>query len=272
LAPTANGRVVGAIRPAISPPAAHRRGDGAQAGGCGSVDHLDPMEVFRSELSRCPELHGAVVVIDVLRSFTTSAFALACGAREVVAVGSLPAAAAWRAREPGALTIGAVGGGAPAPGLELGNSPSQVARLDLRGRRVVQYTAGGIRALVASEHASVLLAASLVCAAATAAYLRALAPPAVTLVTTGAWPDRDGDEDHACADLIEALLRGENPPRAPFVERVRGSDFGRRFGADTDPNLPAADLDCCAAVDRFDFAMPALRSAQGMVVRAAALG
>jgi 2-phosphosulfolactate phosphatase len=97
--------------------------------------------------------------------------------------------------------------------------------------------------------------------------LRALAPPSVTLVVTGMWTDRDGDEDHACADLIEALLRGDDPPRAPYAARVRESDFGRRFSAGTDPHLPVADLDCCAAVDRFDFALPIRRTERGMVMR-----
>jgi len=226
------------------------------------------MKILRSDLPHCPELYGAVVVIDVLRSFTTAAYALARGASEVVAVDSIAAARALRARDHTSLAIGAVGGGAPAPGLDMGNSPSLVAALDLTGRRVIQYTAGGTRGLVACDHAGVLLAASLVCAGATAAYLRALAPPSVTLVVTGTWSDRDGDEDHACADLIEALLRGEDPMRERYAARVRDSDFGRRFSAGTDPNLPAADLDCCAAVDRFDFALPIERAQHGMVIRA----
>jgi 2-phosphosulfolactate phosphatase len=224
------------------------------------------MKILRSDLPHCPELYGAVVVIDVLRSFTTAAYALARGASEVVAVDSMEAARALRAKDCNALAIGAVGGGAPAPGLDIGNSPSQVAAFDLSGRRVILYTAGGTRGLVACDHAGVLLAASLVCAGATAALLRELAPPSVTLVVTGTWSDRDGDEDHACADLIEALLLGEDPPRAPYAARVRNSDFGRRFSCGTDPNLPAADLDCCAAVDRFEFALPIRRTASGMVI------
>ena len=225
------------------------------------------MKILRSDLPHCHELYGAVVVIDVLRSFTTAAYALARGAAEVVAVESMAAAHALRARDRNALSIGAIGGGAPAPGFDMGNSPSQVAALDLSGRRVIQYTAGGTRGLVACDRAGVLLAASLVCAGATAAFLRALAPPSVTLVVTGTWSDRDGDEDHACADLIAALLRGDDPPREPYAARVRDSDFGRRFSAGTDPHLPVADLDCCAAVDRFDFALPIRRTQSGMVIR-----
>jgi 2-phosphosulfolactate phosphatase len=132
------------------------------------------MKILGSDRPHCPELHGAVVVIDVLRSFTTAADALARGASRVIAVDSIEHALRWREQHCQALTIGAVGGGMPAPGLELGNSPSQVDALDLRGRDVVLYTAGGTRGLLACDHAGVLLAASLVCASATAA-LRAAA-------------------------------------------------------------------------------------------------
>ncbi len=225
------------------------------------------MKILRSDLPHCPELNGAVVVIDVLRSFTTCAYAFARGAREIFPVDSIDAALALRQRYPDALTVGAVGGGAPAAGLDLGNSPSKVDALDLAGRRIIHYTAGGTRGLVACDHVSVLLSASLVCATATAMYLRLLRPPSVTLVVTGIWSDRDGDEDHACADLIEALLLGHDPPRAPFAERVRNSDFGRRFSAGTDPHLPLADLDCAAAVDRFSFAMPMNRLRDGLLIR-----
>jgi 2-phosphosulfolactate phosphatase len=229
------------------------------------------MKILRSDLPHCGELGGVVVVIDVLRSFTTAAYALAQGASEVLAVDSIEAARALRARDARTLAIGAVGGGAPAPGLDMGNSPSQLFGLDLSGRRVVLYTAGGTRGLLACEQAGVLLAGSMVCAAATADFLRALAPPSVTLVVTGIWSGRDGDEDHACADLIEALLRGEDPPRSHFAARVRNSDFGCRFSAGNDINLPAADLDCCANVDQFDFALPIRRTQHGMVIQRASV-
>ena len=74
---------------------------------------------------------------------------------------------------------------------------------------------------------------------------------------TGEWVDRDGDEDVACADYLEALLNGANPDPAPYAARVRDSDFGRRFLAGTNPSLPASDLELCAQADQFDFALRA---------------
>ena len=66
---------------------------------------------------------------------------------------------------------------------------------------------------------------------------------------------------------VEALLRGEPAPAEDFARRVRDSDFGRRFVAGTWPNLPLADLDLAAHVDRFDFAMPVAREGEHLVIR-----
>ncbi len=213
------------------------------------------MRIMRATNETCAEAGEAVVVIDVLRSFTTAAVAFAAGAREILPVGTPAEALALRERFPDAITMGAVRGGWPIPGFDFGNSPAALAGRDLRGRRLIQCTAGGVKGLVRSARAEMLLAASLACAGATARYLVRLAPRSVTLVVTGIFHTRDGDEDLACADYIAALLRGERPDTDAFARRVRESDFGRQYTDPNHPATPAADLDYCAVVDRFDFAM-----------------
>ena len=223
------------------------------------------MEILHADLGSCSGLTGAVVVIDVLRSFSTAAYAFASGARAIYPVEHETAAWQLLDRLPGALTMGALGGGVPIHGFDLTNSPAKLAGRDVRGRDIIQCTAGGARGLVACRQADAVFAASMMCARATARQVLRLAPEQVTLVITGTWVDRDGDEDRACADYLEALLRGGAPDAAPYVERVRQSDFGRRF---TDPDsweLPAADLDYCAVADRVDFAMP-VRLSNGNLV------
>ncbi len=230
------------------------------------------MQVFRSDLAHCAQVDGAVVVIDVLRAFTTAAHAFARRAQAIVAIDSIDALPALRRRYPDALAVGSKAGGAPIAGFDLGNSPSQLDRLDVAGRTLILYTVGGVRGIVACRRATTVLAASLANARATARHLLALAPPAVTLIVTGSWIDRDGDEDAACADRIAAILDGEDPPAEVHAARVRRSDFGRRFTAGIDPNLPPADLDCCAAVDVFDFAMPIERRGGRLTITAVSAG
>ncbi len=223
--------------------------------------------LYLNRLQTPPAHADTVVVIDVLRSFTSAAVALANGAAAIHPVDGAATAAALAARLPGALSIGAVGGGDPIPGFDFGNSPSRLAAARFDDRPVVLSTAAGVRGLQRFHGAGRLFAASLVCAAATAAAIRASAAREVCFVITGEWVDRDGDEDIACADYIEALLNGDRPDPAHYARRVRESDFGRRFGDPDWPNLPLADLELCADIDRFDFALPVYREDGQLVIR-----
>ncbi|WP_028993868.1 2-phosphosulfolactate phosphatase [Azonexus hydrophilus] len=223
--------------------------------------------VFLNRVQARPTDADTVVVIDVLRSFTTAAVALARGASAIYPVENVSSAAGLAGQMENALSVGAVGGGDPVPGFDFGNSPAQLAGLDLSGRNLVMSTAAGVRGLQRFHHARRLYACALVCARTTAAAIRADKPDEVCFVITGEWVDRDGDEDIACADYLEALLLGEQPAAEHYAQRVRDSDFGRRFSTGTWPNLPAADLDLCAQVDLFDFAMPVQRENGRLVIR-----
>lgn len=211
--------------------------------------------IFLNHLQEHPSPQDTVVVIDVLRSFTTAAVALAGGARALYPVDGLAAANILLGQLEEAVSAGAIAGGDPMPGFDYGNSPAQLQAADLQGQAVVMSTAAGVRGLLRFRQARHLYAASLVVARATAAAIRAAGAEHVCFVITGDWIDRDGDEDIACADYLEGLLRDGDCDPAPFAERVRNSDFGRRFSAGTWPNLPRADLELAAEADRYDFAM-----------------
>lgn len=198
-----------------------------------------------------------VVVIDVLRAFTVVPWLLHRGVRRVLAVDSRERALTLRDRHlPGALLAGEHGG-APLPGFDLGNSPTQVAAtaLPLAGADVIHRTSAGTQGLVRCAASPALFAASFVTAAATARALAALHPDRVTFVITGASLDRDGDEDLAAAELIAARLAGHDPDPEPFLVRVATSDAGRAFTSDGPAWAVPADLDAAREVDRFDVAV-----------------
>lgn len=219
---------------------------------------------FLDRLSDAPEPRGAVVVIDVLRSFSTAAWAIHRGARELYPVASPGEGFRLQGQLPDAVLVGAVGGGRAIEGYAYGNSPSAMAGAELAGRSLIHCTAAGMRGLARFRAAPWLFGAALVNARATAAAVLASGAREVTLVVTGEWTDRDGDEDIACADYLEALLGGEAVAAGEFSRRVRDSDFGRRFAAGDQPHLPPADLELCAEADRFDFALQALPSPLGL--------
>jgi 2-phosphosulfolactate phosphatase len=230
-------------------------------------------DVQYANLETCGRARGLAVVIDVVRAFTTAAHVLDRGAREIWPVAGVDEAFAIRERHPDVLLIGEWNGGIRVDGFDAGNSPSQLDGLDFAERVVVQRTSAGTQGIARSVNADRLLAASFVCAAATARAIRALADGSVTFVITGARADRDGDEDRACADYLVRLLAADSGDRArsrsePFVDRVLRSGAARHFAASDHPDFPAADLDLATEVDRFDFAMHVTQEAGRAVLRA----
>jgi 2-phosphosulfolactate phosphatase len=212
------------------------------------------MQIHQATLENCHTVTGAVVAIDVLRAFTTAAYALAAGATELILVSSVEEALTLRKNIPGSLIVGEVDG-FPFAAFDFNNSPSALAGLDLSGRPVIQRTSAGTQGIVHSQRADILCGGSFVCANATARYLRQQAPPQITFVITGILGERDGDEDIACADYMTALLQGQQPNPSPYLERVGPSTSGRLFSQPDHPAFPSADLERCLEIDRFDFAL-----------------
>lgn len=204
---------------------------------------------------------GLVVVIDVLRAFTVSAFALAGGAQECRLVGGVEEALELSARLPGSVVSAEVEG-LPVEGVPVSNSPTMVRDLDLRGRTLVQRTSSGTQGVLAATGAERLYAGSLVVAAATAEVIRSSGAGLVTLVASG-W-DRGHPEDEACARYIESLVFERPADLDQLLAPLRASERYRQFAAGEWPGLPASDVELALGADRFDFAMPVTRDDLGL--------
>lgn len=87
-------------------------------------------------------MNGTVVVVDVIRAFSTAAYAFSAGARYVYLVAGVDDALAFKAAHPTSVAMGEDHGRMPA-GFDLPNSPVLAAAADLDGRLVVQRTSAG---------------------------------------------------------------------------------------------------------------------------------
>lgn len=208
------------------------------------------------------ELNGPVVVVDVLRAFTTTGWVLAGGASQLLLAATDEEALALK-RKLGPDAV-AIRDGELLPGFDLGNSPGQVRRADLRGRPVVARTTNGTTAVHAVKRAPLVLCASLVNASATARALQDRDWDDVVYVITG---DRGrADEDLACAQHIQAIIDGADLPRLT-VDRVRSSpaaDSLRQAVIAGYRGVAEDDIDLATQLDVLDFAMAA-RWADGHV-------
>lgn len=199
------------------------------------------------------QARGVVVVIDVLRSFTVSAYALAGGARECLLVSTTEAARALHDKIPGSL-ICAEEEALPVSGIPISNSPTQIQAADVKDRVLVQRSSAGTTVISMVEAADDLYAASLVVAKATAIACLSKKPQTVTLIASA-----DHPEDHACSLYIEGLLRGEELDVDPLLRPLRESDRFAKVMSGGWPGFPRTDLELSLVPNRFDFAMPANR-------------
>ena len=195
------------------------------------------------------------MIVDVFRAFTTAAFCVAAGAREIVLVGDHEQALAMKRADPSLFLTGEIGG-RPIPGFDAGNSPSVIEKLDLSGRRVVQRTSSGTQGVVAAAHAEEILLGSLVIASATARYLANA--DLVTVVAMGASAQERSEEDELGAAFIAARLRGET---AKASLELRDDTVWKDW-------FPRRDAELALEVDRFSFALPVSREDGLLVARA----
>jgi len=204
---------------------------------------------------------GAVVAVDVIRAFTTAAYAFAAGAKHIYLVDSVEEALAVKRAEPDVVLMGEDHGRRPAS-FDFSNSPVAIAAADLAGRVLVQRTSAGTRGVVAARCATRLWCASLVCASATAAAVLAsgLGPP--TYVITGNFedrPDMNGADDLATAQLIERARVGDNLDATRTAQFVAESDEAARTLKLGDGDAHRDDIAYATRVDAFDFAMEVTR-------------
>jgi 2-phosphosulfolactate phosphatase len=211
------------------------------------------MKFRYTDLETCHNAAGVVIVIDVLRAFSTAAYAFSGGAQEILLVSTVEEALALRSQTPNSRVMGEVNGLRP-EGFDFGNSPTHISEADLSGMTVIHRTSAGTQGVVRSQNAEVMLAASFVVANATACYIARLGVPEITFVITGK-SYNGGDEDLACAEYLEELLKSNHPAGGPFIKRVLESrdafphlDHGQK-------DFPLSDLDYSSQIDRFDFAM-----------------
>jgi 2-phosphosulfolactate phosphatase len=200
---------------------------------------------------------GPVVVIDVIRAFTTAAYAFGAGATAVYLVATVEEALAFKAAHPEVLAMGEDRGRRP-EGFDFPNSPVAVSRADLDGRTLVQRTSAGTRGVIAAVDATRLWAASLVCASATARAVNSSELGEPSYVITGCFPDRPdgtGDDDRLAADLIERIRCGQSIDAAHAAEQLVGTGEASRTLALGPEHCDPLDIEYAARVDLFDFAM-----------------
>ncbi len=221
------------------------------------------MKFNYTTLETCHTASGIVLVIDVLRAFSTAAYAFSRGAKEICLVSGVEEALALKERTPYSKVMGEVGG-LPPEGFDFGNSPTRILEQDLTDVTLIQRTGAGTQGAVRSKNAEVMLAVSFVVAKATMEYVLRLEPEEITFVITGG---ADNAEDLACAEFMQKQFLGQIVDTTNYIHRVISSRDAFQH-MDDHPQFPRSDLDYCTRINAFDFAMPITRKENLLILQA----
>jgi 2-phosphosulfolactate phosphatase len=197
---------------------------------------------------------GLTVVIDVFRAFSVAAYAFARGARSIVPVAAIDEARTLKAAHPDWILIGERHA-RPLPGFDCGNSPTELEKLDVRGRTLIHTTHSGTQGLTAAENADEVLTGALVNAGAIVRYIRSRRPRQVTLVRMGHEARERCAEDDFCADLLRQRLLGAPAETADVAAELRDAASARKFFDPACDWAPQRDFELCTQLDAFDFVL-----------------
>lgn len=212
-----------------------------------------------------PEAQGVCVVIDVLRAFTTAAFAFGKGAREITFVASPEDAFSLKEKDPSLVLMGEENGN-PIDGFHYGNSPMEIEKASLKNCKMVQRTSSGTQGIVGCSHASHIFASSFVMAEATIKCILDIKPSHVSLIVTGR---NNGDEDLAFAEYLKARLENRSFDLEYLLNRVKSSLAASRLIRGK-YSYPEGKEDVANAVklDHFPFAIKVFKEEGKLVGRA----
>jgi 2-phosphosulfolactate phosphatase len=200
------------------------------------------------------EARGIAVVIDVFRAFSVAAYAFDAGAVRVLPVAEIEDAKALGRRFPGAVLAGERHA-RKLPGFDIGNSPTEVRAIGLRGKVLVHTTHAGTQGLVNATGADEVLTGAFVNISAVCRHILARAPQRVSLVRMGHEARERCAEDDLYAECLRLLLLGEPAPLDEVRERLRTAPAAAKFFDPACDWAPLDDFEYCTDVDRFDFVL-----------------
>ena len=195
---------------------------------------------------------GTTVVIDVFRAFSVEAYCLFMGAEKIIPVGDVKLAYEFKEKNPDYILAGERHGKI-LPGFDCGNSPSEIVKLDLKGKTVIHTTSAGTQGIVNATGADEIIGGSLLCAKAIANYIKATDKKDVSLVCMGLEAVSQTEEDNLCAEYIKSLILEHEMDLKPEIENLKITSGAKFFDKAQNDVFPEKDFHMCVEYDKFNF-------------------
>jgi len=188
---------------------------------------------------------GLTVVIDIMRAATVEAYAFGQGAKYIIPVATEEEAFALKKQNSEYLLMGEIGGH-NIEGFDFGNSPSEIVKIDLTGKTLVQRTSSGTQGLVNATSAQELIFGSFVTCSAIVKYIRARDYKDISIVAIDS-------EDNIFASFLEDSLTGKQLDKEKVRQNFYTHPETKWFLDHQRPEFPSKDIDYALDFDKFNF-------------------
>lgn len=206
---------------------------------------------------------GLTVVIDVFRAFSMEAYMMAQGAEKIIPVGDVDLAYKLKEENPDMVLAGERHGKI-LPGFDVGNSPWELSKMDIKGKTVVHTTSAGTQGIANAVNADDIIGGSLVTARAVAEYIKKSGATEVSLVCMGLEAISETEEDTLCAEYIKSLLLGTEIDMEKEIENLKITSGAKFFDEKQKDVFPEPDFYMCTEVDKFNFVLRLKRNDAGI--------
>jgi 2-phosphosulfolactate phosphatase len=207
--------------------------------------------------------NGMVVVIDVLRAFSSCCYIFDKGVKKIIPVANLSDALNLIKKNPEYISIGERKG-IKIDGFNYGNSPKEISLANLNNKNVIFTTSAGTLGLTKVIHAEEILTGAFVNANAILRYIKMKKPETLSLVITD---DKYSDnEDYMFAQYLIALVKGEKVNFEDTKEFITKHPTSIGFLTHPLTKYSVDDFHLCLCLDKFNFVVKAKKNSTGLVL------
>ncbi len=207
---------------------------------------------------------GLVVIIDVLRAFSTCCYVFANGAKEIRTVEKSKDALALKKKNNNYILVGEKNG-IRIEGFDYGNSPYEIRDKNFSKKTIIMKTSSGTSTLYKLKNVRNVITGSFVNAGAIINFIKKTNPDVVTFLCTD---DRYLDnEDFLCASYIKSYVGRKKVSFKKIYNLLMKHPSSFKFLSEPLTEYAKKDFGLCMDLNKFDFVIRIQKRNNEMILK-----
>ncbi|MDP2585848.1 MAG: 2-phosphosulfolactate phosphatase [Candidatus Levybacteria bacterium] len=196
-----------------------------------------------------------VIVIDVLRAFTTACYAINNNPKDYIIVSDIDSAHKLKNENSNYILIGERRG-IKIPGFDFGNSPTEIKNVDFSGKTIVHTTTLGTKGIISAlKHTKDVITGSFVNVEATINYIKKEKLSCIYLFSTSGISD--DNEDLMLAKYIKGYFENKPLDITSIRDNLMKHESGIKYLINPLTGYSKSDFFLALELDKFNFIIKA---------------